>query len=196
MEHDSYKLWEALGTWAAAVATFAAVIVSLWLARKAERPRLIVSCDQRVFIDPAMVRDPGHVKPEEMPDIISLDVTNVGMTRVRIIAIGWQWILIREQLASQNPPEHKMRSHGLPAVLEHGDQLQWALPFKELVNKIATHTLANSWWWQVKLQLLCIVVHTSTRQRFRCRLGPTLRKSFAEETSRIRAVRVTSRERA
>lgn len=189
MDTDHYKILEMLGTWAAALATFAAVLASLWLARKAERPRLIVSCDQRVLIDPANVEDPGNVQPEEMPDIISLNVTNVGLTRVRINSVGWHWYLIRGRGAIQNPPVPEMRSHGWPAILEHGDQLQWMLPFDELVDNIATNMLADSRWWRLKLQLLCITVYTSTRHTFRCRLGPTLRATFRERTSQIRRAR-------
>jgi hypothetical protein len=186
VEHDPYKLWEVLGTWAAAVATFAAVLVSLRLARTAELPRLVVSCDQRILVDTSLARDPGNIQAGEMPDVISLDVTNVGMTRVRINSVGWHWVLIRGKGGLQNAPEPGMRSHNLPAVLEHGDQLQWALPFDYLLNYIATHMLADSWWWRLKLQLLCVTVRTSTGHNFRARLGPTLRKSFADETKRIR----------
>jgi hypothetical protein len=189
MERDPYKLWEMLGTWAAAIATFAAVIVSLRLARRAERPQVTVSVDQRLLLDPAKIPDPGNVQLDNLPDMIALTITNVGLTRVRINSVGWYWILIRGKGALQNPPDRGARSHDWPALLEHGDQLQWILPFEYLVTTISTTMLADSWWWRWKLQLLCVTVGTSTGHRFRARLGPTLKKSFAVETARIRANR-------
>src|SRR6266478_2015919 len=157
MEHDGYKLWEVLGTWAAALATFSAVVVSLRLARQAERPRLRVSVEHRLLLDPAEIRDPENVRPEEMRDMIYFEAVNVGMTRVRINSVGWHWFLIRGMGALQNPPVRSNRSHDWPAILEHGDQLQWILPF-DLVSDLAGKMLADSWWGRGKLRLLCIIV--------------------------------------
>jgi hypothetical protein len=185
VEQDSYKLWEVLGTWAAAVATFSAVVVSLRLARQTERPRLRVSVDLRVLLDPAKVRDPGNVRPDEMPDMIYFEAVNVGLTRVRINSVGWHWFLIRGMGGVQNPPSRGERSHDWPAVLEHGDQLQWILPI-DLVSNIAGKLLADSWWWRGKLRLLRIIAYTSTGHRFRAPIGPALRKLFADEIKRIR----------
>jgi hypothetical protein len=86
---DLYKLYEVLGVWVGAIATFLAVVVSLRLARRAERPRLRVSVDERVFINPADVRDPANVSLEDFPLVISVAATNIGVTRVRVNAVGW-----------------------------------------------------------------------------------------------------------
>jgi hypothetical protein len=42
--------WEVLGTWASAVGTIGAVIVSLWLAGRQNRPRLLTLADKRILI--------------------------------------------------------------------------------------------------------------------------------------------------
>jgi hypothetical protein len=187
---DPYRLWEVLGVWAGAAATFAAVVVSLRLARRAEQPRLIVEIDQRVLLNPAEVDDPANVRLEDFPDVIVLTVTNVGATRVRVNSVGWHWVLIRGKGALQNPPELRDRSRpDWPTVLEHGDQLQWVLALDYLVNTIAINMLAGSWWWRLKLELLCVTVGTSTGHRFRGRMGPTLKKSFVSEIERLRATR-------
>jgi hypothetical protein len=184
---DPYRLWEALGVWAGAAATFSAVLVSLRLARRAERPRLLVTIDERVLVDPSNVRDPGNVRLEDFPDVIVLTVINVGVTRVRVNSVGWHWFLIRGKGALQNPPEISERSHAQwPTVLEHGDQLQWVLSL-DLVGTISRNMLAENWWWQLKLRLLCVTVGTSTGNSFRGRLGPTLRQTFASEVKRLRA---------
>jgi hypothetical protein len=189
MAHDPYRLWEVLGTWAAAIATFAAVLVSLWLARKAERPKLRVTVEAMQLVDPAQITDPENVRLDEMPTKVFLVVTNIGMTRVRINSVGWHWRVLRGNGSYQNPPERNNQSHPWPATLEHGDQLQWILPFEDLVHYIAENMLASDWWWRAKLQFFRVIVGTSTGKQFRARPGPTLKKSFADETARIRAVR-------
>jgi hypothetical protein len=188
MERDPYKLWEVLGTWAAAVATFAAVIVSLRLARRAERPQLRIRADLRLLLDPAKVADPENVRRDQLPEMIFLDMANVGLTTARITSVGWHWYWIRSTGALQNPPEHFMRSHPWPTVLEHSDQLQWLLKPEDVLC-LAAPMLAGTWWWRLKLQLLCVIVGTSTGDSFRGRLGPSLREAFANETAKIRAAR-------
>lgn len=93
-------------------------------ATESTRPRLLVSIDERVLVDPSNVRDPGNVRLEDFPDAIVLTVTNAGLTRVRVNSVGWHWFLIRGTGALQNPPVITERSHAQwPTVLEHGDQL-------------------------------------------------------------------------
>lgn len=45
------NIWNAVGTWLAGIATFAAVLVSLYLARKSERIRITATAGLRqVFV--------------------------------------------------------------------------------------------------------------------------------------------------
>ena len=186
---DRYRLFEVLGVWAGAIATFLAVVVSLRLARRAEQPRLMVTVDERVFINPAEVPDPGNVHVEDFPLVIVLTATNTGMTRVRVNGVGWHWYLIRGRGSYQNPPELDKRSRpDWPTVLEHADTLQWVLDRKHLVHELAATMLPGNWWWRLKLELLCVAIYTTTGNTFRARLGPTLKESFIAETRRIRGL--------
>jgi hypothetical protein len=97
MDRDPYRLWEVLGTWAAAVGTIAAVVTSLWIALRRERPRLRVRADQRLLVEPSQIRDRAAVKPDEMPEFLYVEVTNVGMPSARIVSIGWHWVLLKSQ---------------------------------------------------------------------------------------------------
>jgi hypothetical protein len=189
MDRDPYKLWEVLGTWAAAIATFAAVLTSLWLARKAERPRLRVTVEAMKLVDPSKVLDPERIRLDEQPTRIFLVATNVGMTRIRINSVGWHWWLIRDKGSYQNPPERQDQSHPWPATLEHGDQLQWILPFEDIVEHIAENMLSTTMWWRTKLQFLRVIVGTSTGRRFLAPPSPTLKQAIGETTARIRARR-------
>ena len=141
------------------------------------------------LVDPSKVPDPENIRLDEQPTRIFFVATNVGMTRVRINSVGWHWRLIRDKGSYQNPPERRDQSHPWPATLEHGDQLQWILPFEDIVDHIARNMLANNWWWRVKLQFLRVIVGTSTGRRFREPPGPSLKKSIAESTAKIRAER-------
>ena len=74
------NLWNAIGTWVAGVATFSAVIVSLWLARHAERVDLAVNVGLRSIFA-------GNGEPPERA--LSFDVTNRGARPVTVVGIGW-----------------------------------------------------------------------------------------------------------
>jgi hypothetical protein len=158
---DRYQILETTGIWAGAIATFLAVIVSLWLSRR-DRPRLKVSVDERIIVDPAAVADPGNVQLADFPLVMILTATNTGPTRIRINGVGWYWYFIRGLGAHQNPPEPHNRSRPeWPTVLEHADTLQWVLDRDHLVKSLATGLFAGNWWWRLKLELFCVAVNTT-----------------------------------
>ena len=185
-DRDPLKLLEILGVWAGAIATFCAVVVSLRLARRAERPQMKVGIDERIIVDPGAAHDRSNIRLEDFPEVIVLSATNTGLTRVRVNSVGWHWFLIRDIGALQNPPDQRSHSNW-PTVLEHGDEMQWVLDLGLLVPKLAKDMLARSWWWRLKLELLCVIVGTSTGHRFRARLGPTLKKTFAAQVRNMRS---------
>jgi hypothetical protein len=150
------------------------------MARPAGRTR--VPGSQRryaVLIDPNTARDPGNIQRDEMQDMISIEVTNLGNRPVRINSIGWHWLLLRKLGALQNPPEPQFRSHGMPATLNYGEQLQWALTDIDVLSNIAEHMLSRTRSWPIKLHLLRIIASTATGHRFRGKLGPSLKKECA-----------------
>ncbi|MES2291793.1 MAG: hypothetical protein V4527_00660 [Pseudomonadota bacterium] len=71
----------AIGQVAAAIATFAAVCVSLWLARSERRANVKAGAGLRLLI-------PGDSSPFE--DRIAIHITNFGMRAVRISNLGWR----------------------------------------------------------------------------------------------------------
>ena len=74
------NLWNAIGTWVAGLATFSAVIASLWLARHSERVDLAVNVGLRSIFA-------GDGSPPEQA--LSFDVTNRGAKPVTVVGIGW-----------------------------------------------------------------------------------------------------------
>lgn len=68
----------ALGQMAGAVATFAAVLVSLWIAQSERRAHVRVVAGLRVVMSTPAV------------DVISVLITNHGLRPVRVSAVGWR----------------------------------------------------------------------------------------------------------
>jgi hypothetical protein len=102
-------------SWASAVATFAAVIVALWLARRDRQPRLLVR--------PSIVRllRGGQRYAEGLP-LYSLMATNIGSPPVMVTAPCWRVGLFRRKVLYQIPPDLPS-STPLPKELAHGQQL-------------------------------------------------------------------------
>ena len=74
------QVWVAVGTWLAGLATLAAVIVALHLARRTERVRLKVHVGHLVVIA-------GDGSPFQ--EHLSISVTNLGERSVTINSVGW-----------------------------------------------------------------------------------------------------------
>ena len=73
--------WEAVGTWFTGIATFAAVFVSLLLARR-EGIRMTVSAGVRDVVSP------GTEPP--FPEVLSITVRNIGSRPAPIEGVAWR----------------------------------------------------------------------------------------------------------
>ena len=74
------QIVNAAGTWVAGIGTLAAVIVSLWLARRSIRVRLEVRC-RVYFVE--------YGKPVQLVKCIAFRVANLGERAVAIEHVGW-----------------------------------------------------------------------------------------------------------
>jgi hypothetical protein len=105
MTGEDWNRWAAIGQLAGAIGTFAAVITSLYLTLRAERPKLRLTAGVRLVID---VQAEG-----EFPKVIELTVRNAGSLTAHISQFGWQtgrWPLkspawLARQYAVQQPGE-------------------------------------------------------------------------------------------
>lgn len=181
---DPYRLWEVIGVWAGAAATFAAVVVSLWLGLRSDRVWLRISVGKRVVVD---------LGGKQQPDIVLIAITNLGIRPVRITAIGWYYRLWGGIGLYQTPPGIGDRSHGLPATLEHGQTLQWTLPYDKAVNGIAELLVARSGWWRLKLPFLRLTVGTTLGKSLSGLIEDAMRKDIAARTKELRAAARSSR---
>lgn len=74
------QVWNAVGTWLAGIATFAAVVVSLRLASRAEHVRLKAHAGIRLLFF-------GDGSPAE--ELVEIHVTNLGERPVTVVSVGW-----------------------------------------------------------------------------------------------------------
>ena len=74
------QLWNAIGTWVAGIATFAAVVVSLHLARRVEKVRLRARVGIRQMFQ-------GDGTPGQ--ELLEFHVTNLGDRPVTVVSLGW-----------------------------------------------------------------------------------------------------------
>lgn len=110
----------AIGQAIGALATAAAVILSLWIVLSERRPKLRISAGLRLIFN-------GDGTPAT--DVISINVANVGLRAVTCTALGWRTGLfgrgpafLRRQLALQCPA-YAHGSPQLPILLEPGAEV-------------------------------------------------------------------------
>lgn len=114
------QVWNAVGTWVAGIATFGAVLVSLYLARAAGRVKIKAYVGLRQLV--------GRGVPAE--DLLQFAVTNVGERPVTISNIGWV-------IGKRSKRRYFVQLFGspmsasIPRVLVHGEQADFLVLFSE-----------------------------------------------------------------
>jgi hypothetical protein len=106
------QVWNAVGTWLAGIATFAAVVVSLYLARRADRIRIQANVGIRLVFA-------GDGTPAE--EHVGITATNHGDRPVIINSIGWR---VGKGKTARHciQPVAGEYTHQCPKQLTHGEQ--------------------------------------------------------------------------
>lgn len=149
------QIWNTIGTWVAGIATFAAVLVSLHLARRSDRVRLGVFAGLRV-----MIRGDG-TPPEEHLDI---GVTNLGDRSVTVNTVGWA-VGKRKQRRYCIQTVSGPWTADYPIELPHGKSASFMVSFKHTPTwlvEFATGFLRSL--SEKELDTLVAQVHTSVGQ--------------------------------
>ena len=105
-----------MGTWVAALATFAAVVVSLWLSSRRDSVSLRVRIGMRMIV--------GGGEPRI--NILSIEVTNLGERPVKLTGMGWEIGRTKRTKRSahqvgQGDPRFARR---VPLSLDHGESAE------------------------------------------------------------------------
>jgi hypothetical protein len=114
-----------------ALATSAAVIVSLYIANKKPKPVLGVNCDVRHVVW-------QHQRPSDRPRYLVISAVNTGNTDAIITGVGWKLrsVFGKTQWAHQdaNVGDHIVRNPVLPHKVAHGETVQFFLPLQGQYN--------------------------------------------------------------
>lgn len=88
-----WELYNSFSSWLSAFATFAAVLVSLHLARRAGQPRAKCRVSYRITIIPGWKGRP--------PEFVSFKIVNTGDHPIRVTNIGWRTGLWKKRYGMQ-----------------------------------------------------------------------------------------------
>jgi hypothetical protein len=173
------RTWEFINSfapWFSAVGTFSAVVVSLYLARRAARPKVRVSS--------AIVRTVPCARP--MPggsaEFFQIRVVNSGFREVTVSGVMWKQLGWRKQTYVVFPPDDAY-STKLPAKLQYGEQAHFFFQTSEFprLARALLETLGDSTASSLKLRMLRVGVYASTGEEFLSSLDEHLRKWLVQE---------------
>lgn len=115
---SQWDMFNSFANWFAAVGTFVAAGVALYLANRAAKPSAQVSVGHRILIGP------GSKKP--YPEFAVFRIVNTGDRPIKVIQLGWKVGLFRKRYAVQMFDEPQ--SSKLPIELTHGQEGTWYVP--------------------------------------------------------------------
>lgn len=149
------NMWNAVGTWVAGIATFSAVLVSLYLARRSERIRIKVTAGIR-----EIYAGDGTLAEEH----VQISVVNHGDRVVIVNSVGWK-IGTRKNARFCIQPVSGQWTQDYPRQLAHGEQATFLVSFKATPNWLTD--FARDFVGDVShknLNTLRALVHTSLGQ--------------------------------
>lgn len=170
----------------AAFGTLGAVVVSLWLAHQASRPRLRVFADTGWYI-PSEAQRTGQVNFDLCKFAIHVDLTNQGSVPIYITywAFSWgshSWIFPEALL--QNPWQPDFRSQ--PIVLQPGQSTSISLTdnltgLHEEFNKLCERTKRPGWF----RRFLRLRVSTQSGYVFKAELGRNMKRILCGDSEAL-----------
>lgn len=178
-----WQIINSFANWLSAIGTIAAVVVSLYFAVYARRPRARVSASWRLLIQP------GGKPP--WPEMLVLEVTNIGDRPIRITSIGWEAGRFKKVRAFQDAmPYMRGMDSPMPADLREGEQARWAIPKTlqdgtEWLDDFAKKILMPK--WKLRLRTLKVRAFTSTGYAFEAEPEKTVKNLLKEACQRLTA---------
>jgi hypothetical protein len=165
----SVAAWEAIGTWVSGIATLAAVIAALYIARRDNAVRL------KLFATVGQIAGNPNIPLERKHLWIS--VTNVGYRAVKLNTIGWRsglfhfkspWLGRKYAVINVGQPY----GPNPPVKLEHGDAVNWMIPLDEWLRDSPHKIVAKPYW--LGLMTSRIQAFTSTGETVNSKVNPGL----------------------
>lgn len=118
----------------AAIATSAAVIVTLWIATRRPMPLLRTHCEIYMIV--------GQTMKEPYPEFLQIQAVNIGPLEATISGVGWLlkkrwWQRKKDALwAIQDLTFHHdlMANPNMPTLIKHGEEAKYSIPLQGNVN--------------------------------------------------------------
>lgn len=158
------QVWNAIGTWLAGIATFAAVVVSLRLVSRADRVRLKVHAGIRLLFI-------GDGSPAE--ELLEIHVTNLGDRPATVTSVGWAIGKRKKRRYCLQSLSGRYTAQ-YPKELAHGQSASFQVSFVETphwANDFVDKFVASG---GEPLNTLVAQVHTSVGQTVEVRAEPNL----------------------
>lgn len=164
MSKEQWEIANAIATCVGVVATFAAVIVSLWLARRTDRLELSGIAGVRVIMTPGL---PGK------DELLMLQVTNRGRRVAKITHIGWEIGRFRRKRRHfvQRVDGNDGLSSSMPVVLDDGEEARWYHPLGPWLERVDDFADKRG---RANFRYLYFVFGTSVGGTHRVRVEPNL----------------------
>ena len=178
LDRETWDFINSFAPWLAALGTIAAVVTSLYLARRSDRISLELSLGIRILV--VQGGGPGH-----STEFVSLTVTNLGRRAGTLIQLFWKIVPWRGGGFIWVAPENAVSSP-LPITLHDGESANYAEPVAEFHVKLAEgageHFAGRAGW--LRLQFVRFKVTTSTGHTFSTRPEKSLRNLLREMAHR------------
>jgi hypothetical protein len=160
LDQETWLFINTFAPWLAALGTIAAVVTSLYLARRSDRIDLRLSVGIRTLA--LLGGGAGHGT-----DFVFLNITNLGRRSATLTAIFWKPVPWRKSGLFWIPPQNA-NSSSFPITLTDGQSANYALPvaqFEENFRDYA-HEMFSGFTGFIRLRLVRMCVSTSTGDQF------------------------------
>ena len=171
IDNEKIRFINTFAPWFSALGTFAAVCVSLHLARMNNNIRLAVTAGFRTIVFPD--------SPFPFSEHICIDIANIGNRTATITSILWKAGIIKKKRAAQISWENKLSSR-FPVKLLPGEQASYFIPLDKNRTWISSFNkdIMGGYSW-LKARSTKIVIGTSVGVEFESRIEKSLRTLMA-----------------
>ena len=166
----SWELINSLATWLSAIGTLAAVVTSLYLARRDAKIDLIINAGIRSLVLGGKV---------QATDYIYLNITNRGRRGARVTQLYWKTGFLWKRTYIWIPQQNDLSAR-IPVKLSDGDEaifMSSLIDFESSLSEIANNALSG-WFSGLKSRFIRVGVCTSSDDQFEKRLEKKLRQYF------------------
>ncbi len=167
---DTWRFINSFAPWLSALGTMAAVITSLYFARKDKRVRLEVSAGHRIIISQ------GASKP--FPEVLNIRIVNIGHRDVQLTNIGWKVGIFKKRFSVQTTIQDRISSQ-LPIRLKDGEEANYYIPFNTEPTRWAeSFRKMLHPFPKLQVRFIKIIAHTSIGKKFESSIEKSLSKQL------------------